>query len=83
MTTDVRPIVIEKLADFCGTSINVLSLVDSTPLQNLDLDSLATLEIIYELEEQFGVTMDIEDLQNILTIGDLVNMVRNTIKPAA
>jgi acyl carrier protein len=83
MTTDVRPIVLEKLADFCGTSINALSLVDSTPLQKLDLDSLATLEIIYELEETFGVTVDTEDLQDILTIGDLVNTLRNTVKPAA
>lgn len=46
--------------------------LDSTFKGDLKVDSLDIFEIILELEEQFSIEIPTEDLENIVTIQDLV-----------
>ena len=49
---------------------------DST-LQDLGADSLALVEIIMKLEEQFGVEIDDEKAEKMKNVSDVVNYVQS------
>ena len=39
-------------------------------------DSIKNVELLYEVEQQFGIKFTIQQLQNIKTVGDIVSTVR-------
>ena len=43
--------------------------------QDLGADSLDVVELVMELEDEFGVQISDEDAENITTIGDAVNYI--------
>ena len=47
---------------------------DHDTLTKLQLDSLAMLEIIGRLEEQFNITVDEDHLVDLKTVGDLLRV---------
>ena len=46
---------------------------------DLGFDSLQTLEFVAELEDQFGITVPIEQVPRIQTVGEAVNCVRSLL----
>ena len=46
-------------------------------VNDLGADSLDTVELVMELEEEFGLTIPDEDAQNIQTVGDAVNYINS------
>ncbi|MDO5689725.1 MAG: acyl carrier protein [Tissierellia bacterium] len=46
---------------------------DMVIAEDLGADSIALLEIVMDVEEEFDVEIDDETLSNIKTIGDVVN----------
>lgn len=44
-----------------------------TTFDDMELDSLDVIEIVMAIEEEFGITMDIED--DVKTVKDLVDLV--------
>ena len=49
--------------------------LDSRLREDLGIDSLAVAEMLYEIEEVFGTTLDVSDPQNLLTVRDAVNAI--------
>ena len=47
--------------------------MDSTFAKDLGLDSLDTVELIMSLEDEFGVSLEIDE--NLKSVGDLVAMI--------
>lgn len=45
---------------------------DKTFTDDLDVDSLSMVEIIYAAEEKFGVSIPDEEAKNLKTVGDAV-----------
>ena len=45
---------------------------DKSFTDDLDVDSLSMVEIIYAAEEKFGVSIPDEDAKNLKTVGDAV-----------
>jgi acyl carrier protein len=45
-------------------------------IDDLGADSLDLVELIMEMEENFGVEISDEELQNIRTIQDVINFIR-------
>lgn len=70
--------ILSKLADI----VNDVAGVDQADVQleksfvdDLDVDSLSMVEIIYACEETFGVSIPDEDAKTLQTIGDAVNYI--------
>lgn len=52
-------------------------LTESTKLQeDLDLDSLDAVELVSSLEEKFNVEIPDDELDDVLTVGDTVELVQ-------
>ena len=43
---------------------------------DLDADSLDLVELVMEIEEEFGVSVEEEELENITTVGAVVEMIK-------
>ena len=47
--------------------------MESSLMEALEADSLDVIELVMAFEEEFGVKMPDEELENIKTVGDIVN----------
>ena len=52
---------------------NELVVSESTTFEQLELDSLDTVELIMNLEEEFSVTIEMNE--SIKTVGELMNLI--------
>lgn len=83
MTADTKAVVISKLTSYCDQN-NVVPVVDGcTQLSELELDSLALMEVVYELEEELGLVLDPADLSGLDTVAELIAVVNRARKNAA
>lgn len=74
---DTHNQVIEILAN--KLSIDKAKIDENSSLRDLGADSLDTVEIIMQLEEQFGIEIDdqkAEELKNVAQVVDYVNALR-------
>ena len=74
MFEKVREIIEEKL-NLEGVEITA----ESNFKDDLNADSLDLFELIMALEDEFGVEIPSEDLENIATVGDVINYIENKI----
>ena len=49
---------------------------------DLGLDSMATIELLYRIEEAFDLQIPDEDLRQLVTVGNVVTYVERRLKPA-
>jgi acyl carrier protein len=70
-TEEIREKLAELVNDVVGTPIEDVQL-DKSFVDDLDVDSLAMVEIIVGCEEAFGITIPDEESKNLLTVGDAV-----------
>lgn len=78
MSQDVRTVIIESLLKHCEDGGKSLVIDDSTPMAELDLDSLALIELLYELEDEFEMTLDAHDLPTLNRVSDLVSAIQRS-----
>ena len=62
------------LRDYKGDSD--LTITESTTFVELDLDSLDTMDLVMSMEEEFEVTLTIEEA--IKTVGDLIKLIQDS-----
>ena len=70
--------VFDKVAQLIANrfSVDVETVTEGmTFQQDLGADSLDVVELVMELEDEFGVQISDEDAENITTIGDAVNYI--------
>lgn len=48
--------------------------LDST-MQELGVDSLDLVDVVLSMEEQFSITFEDDELQNLTTVTDVVNLI--------
>ena len=70
-TEEIRAQLAELVNDVAGTPVEDVQL-DKSFVDDLDVDSLAMVEIIYACEDKFGVSIPDEDAKNLKTVGDAV-----------
>ena len=73
MFDKIKEIIVEQLNIDDGAFINL----DTNLQEDLDADSLDAVEIIMNKEEEFDITVDDDELENIKTIGDIVKYIEN------
>ena len=64
----------EIVNDVAGTPAEDVQL-DKSFTDDLDIDSLQMVEIVYAAEEKFGVQIPDEDSKNLKTVGDAVSYI--------
>tara|TARA_B100001996_G_scaffold381834_1_gene372140 strand:+ start:1733 stop:1963 length:231 start_codon:yes stop_codon:yes gene_type:complete len=66
----VKEVIIDKL----GVEEDAIN-SDAHFVNDLGADSLDTVELIMELEEEFGIEIPDEDAENIMTVGSAVDYI--------
>ncbi len=71
--------VLQKLASLLAehNDIDASTITMDTPFDSLGLDSLDTVELLMELEEDLGVPLELDE--KVDTVGDLVKFIENKI----
>ena len=70
-TEEIRAQLAELVNEVAGVPAEDVQL-DKSFVDDLDVDSLAMVEIIVGCEEKFGVTIPDEESKNLKTVGDAV-----------
>ena len=83
MTTDVKSTVLKVLNQYSEVPFTEATLDPSLTIEQLKLDSLDILELIYELEEEFGIELDASELKQLTTLADLIKVFELHIRRAA
>ena len=72
---------LEKIAAFIADQLDTVSADEITEATNfkedLNADSLDLFELAMAIEEEFGVEIPQEDLENVVTVGDAVEFIKN------
>jgi acyl carrier protein len=71
-TEQVESRVIETLASF---GPDVSQITRSATFEELDIDSLDLVELAQVVEEEYGVVLKGEDMKELKTVGDAVDMI--------
>lgn len=72
----------EKLQKIISEVLNVEEdeiTMDTTFVDDLGADSLDLFQIIMGIEEEFDIEIANEDAENIVTVGDAVEQIKNAI----
>lgn len=65
----------EKLKKILMEQLNVSEekiTMEANIVEDLEADSLSVMQIIMEMEEEFGLTVEDDDVNNLRTVGDIV-----------
>lgn len=71
---------LEKIAEIVKEQLNVgdVEITEKTSFkEDLEADSLDLFELIMALEEEYGVEIDSGELENITTVGAVIEYLKN------
>ena len=71
----IKEIIIDKL----GIEDNKITL-DAKFIDDLGADSLDTVELIMQFEEEFGIEIPDEEAETLLSVGQAVDYISNKLK---
>lgn len=69
---------LEKIAEIIKEQLNTdLEITEATSFKDdLGADSLDIFELVMALEEEYGIEIPSEDLENVNTVGDVINYLK-------
>ena len=65
----------EILENYVFNGYNIKEINRDTTIDELELDNLDLLEITLDLESEYDVLIDDNELKNVVTIGDLIDLI--------
>ena len=71
--------IITALADYLKRDKKSIQL-NHTLREDLGLDSMSTIELVYQIEEVFDLEVPNEDLTKLTTVGSVVDYVENRLQ---
>ena len=73
MLDKIKEIIIEQL------NLQGVEITEETSFKDdLGADSLDSFELVMAFEEEFGIEMPQDDLENIETVGDVIKLLKDT-----
>lgn len=79
--TDIAIRIRTALADYLKRDVKTIKPSDA--LRNdLGLDSMATIELLYEIEDAFNVQIPDKDLQTLVTVANVTAYIEEKVAPA-
>ena len=76
---ETEKMVREELGKIIGKDTDEIS-KDANLIEDVGLDSLNVLEVFGMIEEKFNVVVDPEEISEMKTINDIVNIIENNKK---
>ena len=74
---------VEHLVEASDEEITPESVTPETSLrEDLDLGSLQAITLVMDLEENFGIVVEDEELEGLETVGDLDNLIQSKLEEA-
>ena len=67
------------LADALGVSADKIT-PDARIIEDLGADSLDVVELLSRLEDEYGITIPEDDVENLKTVGDIVTELEKIFK---
>ena len=78
---DIAMRVRTALADYLKRDVKTIKLTDA--LQNdLGLDSMATIELVYQIEDAFNLEIPDEDLAKLITVANVTAYIEGKVPPS-
>jgi len=68
--------VLVKLGQKIGLKVDLKDLASDRSLQDIGMDSMSLVKLLYALEDEFDVSIPEEEAQKIVTIGDAIKYVQ-------
>ncbi len=56
-------------------SLDPAKLTEETVIRELEVDSLGMMNVLFGIEDATGVELNVEEMTDVVTIGDLVRLV--------
>ena len=81
-STDLATRIRSELASYLKRNVDQVS-PDHSLRDDLGLDSMAIIELLYRIEEAFDLQIPDDDLPQLITVGNVVTYVERRLKPAA
>jgi acyl carrier protein len=83
-TDSTRDRIIQHLIAASDEEIDAAKVTDQTILRkDLDLSSLQAVTLVMDLEDEFGVTIEDEEIESLDTVGDVLAMVTQKLEQLA
>jgi acyl carrier protein len=74
------PEVLAKLRDIMQksspVSVDWQAVTPETTIASIGFDSLSVLDLVYDIQQTFGLEFDAEEMAGVKTVGDLVRFLR-------
>ena len=75
--------IVEHLVEASDEEVSAEDVTGETRLrEDLDLGSLQAITLVMDLEENFGVAVEDEELERLETVGDLHELIRSKLEEA-
>mgnify|MGYP003303004398 CR=1 FL=1 len=74
---------LEKIKEMLAEALNLPAekvTAESKIVEDLGADSLDVVELLSRLEDEYGITIPDEDVESLLTVGDVVNELEKLTK---
>ena len=74
---------LEKIQEMLAEALNVSAekvTADAKIVEDLGADSLDVVELLSRLEEEYGVTIPDEDVESLVTVGDVATEIEKLMK---
>jgi acyl carrier protein len=72
-----RPDILKRLvavvAESASAPVDAASVTETSSLESFGVDSLVLIDLIFDVEQEFGVKLAAEELTAMRTMGDLVS----------
>jgi acyl carrier protein len=75
--------VTKEVIDLVQAAVGGTNLTADSALQELGLDSLKVMSLVFKIEAHYDIVLDDEDADEIFTVGDLANLVIGCIREAS
>jgi len=77
-TSDIAPRILQALADYLKRDVHTIHPRQSLR-EDLGLDSMATIELLFKIEEAFDLAIPDEHLQRLGTVADVIAYVEERL----
>lgn len=75
-TADIEAKVIQFIASKVE-NVDASAVTVASQFKDLGLDSMDTVQLLFDAEEEFGVAFDGDEVRNLSTVGDIIDYINN------